>query len=233
LATALDVPPDATIRVQALDELKIPDSISEDVDKAIRRAFEKRPDLLAEVAETRAADARIREARAACSPNLTLRISPSAQSLFVRQEGFPWGQTFQLLGGLNFSLNLTVFDGGARRNRLNQAVAEAQAAEARVSVSRDQIANEVWTAYSNFNTALRQRVAAVAFLEAATKSYEAALESYNYGLRNFLDLTASQKTLARARSTDVLARTQILSALADFVFRVADSIQPGARSNRP
>ena len=96
----------------------------------------------------------------------------------------------------------------------------------------DQIANEVWTAYSNFNTALRQRAAAVAFLEAATKSYEASLESYNYGLRNFLDVTAAQKTLAQARSTDVLARTQILSALADLAFRVADSIQPGARSKR-
>src|SRR5262249_18089195 len=62
---------------------------------------------------------------------------------------------------------------------------------------------------------------------------EAALESYNYGLRNFLDVTAAQKTLAQARSTDVLARTQILSALADLAFRVADSVQPGARSNRP
>jgi hypothetical protein len=29
----------------------------------------------------------------------------------------------------------------------------------------------------------------------ATKSYEAALESYNYGLWNFLDVTAAQKTL--------------------------------------
>ncbi len=131
------------------------------------------------------------------------------------------------------NLNWTVFDGGARRKRLSQALAEAREAEERVSLTHDQIADEVWTAYSNFNTALRQRVAAVAFLEAATKSYEAALESYNYGLRNFLDVTAAQKTLARARSTDVLARTQILSTLADLAFRVADSIQPGARSNRP
>ncbi len=44
-------------------------------------------------------------------------------------------------------------------------------------MTHDQIADEVWTAYSNFNTA--RRVAAVAFLEAATLSYEASLESYN------------------------------------------------------
>jgi outer membrane protein TolC len=87
--------------------------------------------------------------------------------------------------------------------------------------------------YSTFNTALRQREAAVAFLEAAIKSYEASFESYNYGLRNFLDVTAAQKTLAQARSTDVLARTHVLSSLADLAFRVADSIQPGGRTNRP
>ena len=112
-------------------------------------------------------------------------------------------------------------------------MAEIHAAEAQLSVTGDQIANEVWRAYSNFNTALRQREAAIAFLEAATKSYEASFESYNYGLRNFLDVTAAQKTLAQARSTDVLARTQVLSSVADLSFRVADSIQPGARTNRP
>src|SRR5262249_3961688 len=133
----------------------------------------------------------------------------------------------------SFSLNWTIFDGGARRNRLAQAQAEAREAEARVGVTHDEIADEVWTAYSHFNTALRQRVAAAAFLEAAAKSYEASLESYNYGLRNLLDVTAAQKTLAQTRSTDVLARTQVLSALADLAFRVADSIQPGARSTRP
>src|SRR5262249_22991517 len=157
----------------------------DDVQQTIHRAFEQRPDLLAEAAEIRAADARVKEARAAFYPNLSLSITPSAQSLLLRQEGFPWVHRSDLLGELGFSLNWSVFDGGARRNRLNQARAEARAAEAQLGVAGDQIANEVWRAYSNFNTALRQREAAIAFLEAATKSYQAAFESYNYGLRNF------------------------------------------------
>jgi outer membrane protein len=40
LATALNVPPNTVIRVQPLDELRIPDSISDDVDQAMHRAFE-------------------------------------------------------------------------------------------------------------------------------------------------------------------------------------------------
>jgi outer membrane protein TolC len=233
LATSLNVPPSTIIRVQPLDELKIPDSINDDVEQAMQRAFEQRPDLLAQVADIGAADARVKEARAAFFPSMSVRVTPSPQSLFLRQEGFPWVHTDVLLGEVSLSLNWSILDGGARRNRLAQAQAEAREAEARVGLAHDQVADEVWTAYSNFNTSLRKRAAAVAFLEAATKSYEAALETYNYGLRNFLDVTAAQKTLAQARSTDVLARTQILSALADLAFRVADSIQPGARGKRP
>ena len=75
------------------------------------------------------------------------------------------------------------------------------------------------------NTAFRQREAAIALLEAASQSYAAALESYNYGVRSLLDVTAAQRTLAQARSTDVLARTQVLSTLADLAFRT------GMRSN--
>ena len=107
------------------------------------------------------------------------------------------------------TLSWTFFDWGARRNNLAQAEADAHAAEAQARLTHDQIADEVWTAYSNLNTALRQRQAAIALLEAANQSYS-ALESYNYGLRSLLDVTAAQRTLAEARSTDILARTQVL-----------------------
>jgi len=114
---------------------------------------------------------------------------------------------------------------------------EANDADAVMFVSgqgtRDRIADEVWAAYSNLNTAFRQREAAAALLTAATESYSAALESYNYGVRNLLDVTNAQKVLAQARSTDILARTQVLAALADLVFRTGDAIQINPRRTRP
>jgi outer membrane protein len=76
---------------------------------------------------------------------------------------------------------------------------------------------------------LRQRQAALALLDAASQSYDAALESYNYGVRNLLDVTAAQRTLAQARSADVLARTQVLASFADLAFRTGDSIQSPKR----
>jgi hypothetical protein len=48
-----------------------------------------------------------------------------------------------------------------------------------------------------------------------------------------LDVTEAQRTLAQARSTDVLARTQVLGALADLSFQTADSIQPASGWRQP
>jgi outer membrane protein len=134
---------------------------------------------------------------------------------------------------LTLSLNWTVFDGGARRNRLAQAEAKSRAAEAQVDAARDQITDQVWTAYSNLKTALRQRQSALALLVAANQSYAAALEAYNSGVRSFLDVTAAQQTLAQARSTDVLARTQVLNVLATLAFQTSDAIELGTRRSRP
>jgi outer membrane protein len=218
LATALGTRPTIVIHVQPISQLTIPESIDQSVDQAIDRAFAQRPDLMERMAEIRRANAGVKEARAAFYPTLNLEVRPSAQSLYALQQTLPWAHTADLEGGLNVNLHWTVFDGGARKNNLARAEANVRAAQAEVSVSRDQIADEVWGAYSNVKTALRQRQAAIALLEAASQSYAAALESYNYGVRSFLDVTAAQRTLAQARSTDVTARTQVLTTLVDLAF---------------
>ena len=228
LATALGTSPTATIHTETLKELPTPDSMVDSVDLAINRAFAQRPDLMRLVSEIKSSNAKVKEARAAFYPSLDVNVNPVAQSLYGLQQTLPWGHTAGLTGGFSLSLNWTVFDGGARKNNVVQAEANVRAAEAQANAARDEIANQVWAAYSNLKTASRQRQAAAALLQAAGQSYDSTLESYNYGLRNFLDVTAAQRTLAQARSTDVLARTQVLTALADLAFRAGDSIQPAA-----
>jgi outer membrane protein len=233
LATALGTTATAMIRVQPLSEVPTPETIGDSVNNAIDRALAERPDLKAELADIREANAQRKEARAAFYPSLSLEASPAVQSLFVQQQNLPWGHTSDLTGGVRLSLNWTVFDGGARRNRLAQSEARIRQSEAQVAKSQDDIEDEVWTAYSNLNTSFRQREAATALLTAASQSYDAALESYNYGVRNLLDVTAAQKVLAQARSSDILARTQVLATLSDLAFSIGDTIQSGARKSGP
>jgi outer membrane protein TolC len=233
LATALGAPAATVIHVEPLSQVPTPESIGETVEEATDRALRQRPDILSELAGVRRAEAERKAARAAYDPTLSIRVSANAQSLYLLQQTLPWGHTADLTGGADLSLNWTVFDGGARRNRVMQAEAEIRRADSQVNAARDSIEDEVWTAYSNLNTAFRQREAATALLESAAQSYAAALESYNYGVRNLLDVTAAQKVLASARSADIVAQTQVLTALADLAFRCGDSIQANARKSKP
>lgn len=225
LATALGTSADTMIRIQPLSEIPAPAAIGDTAEQAIDRALSQRPDLQAQVAGIREANAQRKQARAAYYPDLSLTAVPSAQSLYVLQQTLPWGHTADLTGEVALSLRWNVFDGGARKNRLAEAEAQIRQTEAQVTASRDEIENEVWTAYANLNTAFHQRESAAALLKAASLSYDAALQSYNLGVRNLLDVTAAQKALAQARSIDILARSQVLAAFSDFSFRVGDSIR--------
>src|SRR6202030_1655512 len=121
LATALGTTPPTAMRVQPLRELTNPSTIDDTVNSAIDRALAQRPDLLQRVADVQAAKASVKEARAAYYPSLNFTASPTAQSLYGMQQQLAWGQTAGLAGGVAFKFYWTVFDGGARRNRLAPA----------------------------------------------------------------------------------------------------------------
>ncbi len=229
LATALGASPQSSIPVQPIDEIVIPDAAEVSVDEAMDRALAQRPDLMQRLADIRTANARLKEARAAYYPALHAHVAPDPGAFYGVQQALPWGYTAGLNGQISFSLDWTIFDGGARRHRVAEAGHDVAAAQAQAALSRDEIENGIWTAYSNLKTAFRQRDAAAALLRASDQSYNSALESYHDGVRNLLDVTEAQRTLAQARSADVLARTQVVTALAALAFQTGDTLQPRTR----
>jgi len=130
-------------------------------------------------------------------------------------------------------LRWILFDGARREKQGIVANAQRRAAEGDLHALRDQIDEEVFTSYTNMQTALRQQQAATALLTASVESYEAAREAYGYGLRSELDVIAAQKALAQARSEDVAARSRVLLQTADLAFRTGDLIQVQAQLSRP
>jgi outer membrane protein len=233
LATTLGVAPTVSIRVQPLDELAAPEMHDDSVEPLLARALEQRPDLLQQLAEVRAAEGRVREARAAYYPSVKFGARAYGQPEYGWQQQLPPTQTTRLNGAAAVRIDWTIFDGGARKNNLLKAQASRNEAAAQVEATTDQVADEVWRSYSNVKTALRQRQAATALLEAASQSYNAAVEAYGFGVRSLLDVTAAQRMLAQARSADVAARTTVLDALADLAFRTGDLVRMGGSKVHP
>jgi len=233
LATTLGISPTVRIQVQPLDELPAPELHDDSVEELLNRALEQRPDMLQKIAEADATEGKVREAHAAYYPSVKFETSLYGQPLYGWQDQFPPAQVTGLTGTATIRLDWTIVDGGARRNNLLSAEATRREALARVEVTSDQIADEVWRSYSNVKTSLRRRDAATALLQASRQSYVAAVEAYGFGVRSLLDVTAAQRVLAQARSADVAARTSVLDTLADLAFRTGDLVRMGGSQGRP
>jgi outer membrane protein len=225
LATAIGIAPGTALKVEGIEKLKLPSSIADSVDEEIRRALSQRPDLLQQFTRLRAADAEMKQAKSTYFPSLSFAGDGGLARAYGQQDLLPGSYAEGEVWGAELNLKWTLFDGARREYRIAQAKADKKAAQAQIDTLRDQIANEVWGAYSNMQTALRQQQAAAALLTASEESYEAAHEAYGYGVRNLLDVVSAQKALAQARSEDIAARTQLLLETTDAAFQTGDLIQ--------
>jgi outer membrane protein len=233
LARAITANPVKPLKVEPLDQLRIPEKLDQSVEDAINTAFKDRPDLEADQARVRAAQAEVKHARASYYPSLTFDGSKGWTRAFGQQHHWPgvYAKTFTYDAELG--LKWTVFDGLRRESSISQAKAEEKVAVEEVRDRQDEITNQVWVDYTNAATALEQRQAAAALLTASSESYSAALESYKDGVRNFLDVLAAENALAQARAIDVTARTQVLQTFTDLDFRTGALLANHPRGNHP
>jgi outer membrane protein len=223
LATAIGISPTSKLQVESIQNLIIPQDLTDTVDASIDRALVQRPDLLQRVEELRAAEAEIKSAKSAYLPTLSINGSGGLAHIYTQQDLTPGVYSpNQETWDARLSLTWNLFDGFARENRLARARADQQQAEAVISTTRNQVENQVWSAYSTARTALRQQKAAAALLAAASESYDLALQSYGYGLRSQIDVVSAQRALAVARTADVNARTQLLTGIATLSFETGD-----------
>jgi outer membrane protein TolC len=233
LATVMTASPTKPFKVQELRDLLIPDTLDQTVEDAIENAYQTRPDLLADIARVKAADAEVKYARSAYYPKLDFEGSKGWLRAWGQQEKFggTYGKTYTYDAKL--SLTWTVFDGFRRESRLARAKAERDAAEHEVREREDLIADHVWGDYANAITALHERKAATSLLSASDESYSAAVESYKDGVRNILDVLSAERDLAHARAVDVTARTQVLQSFMNLAFRTGDLLTQHPKGNHP
>jgi len=232
LATILGLPPGTNFQVQDINDLPIPDALTDTADEAIDRGLAQRPDLLEQVAKVRSADAAIKAARSSYFPTLSFSGIGGEQRDYGQRNLFPSAYAERETWNVELNLQWTLFDGLRREHAVAEAKARHAEARAQVDSLRDQISDEVWRSYSDAKTALRQKRAAAALLVSADKSYAAALKSYDLGLRNLLDVVSAQRALAQARSADVYARTQVLTQISNLAFRTGDLVRnPSPRQN--
>src|SRR5258705_3567175 len=236
LAENIGIPPTTPIQVTEFSALPPPVQLQESVEKTIDRALEKRPDLIARVAALRASEAEVSRARAAYWPTLSLvgDVGSILGNARVTADGKStgWFGATQPSYGIGLALEWEIFDGGARRRRVELAESARRAAQDEITATRDRAISHVWKAYTDVKLAFRRLDVTAALVDASQQSYEDSLKSYRVGLGTLTDLLAARRELSRARFVELDTKVQLLESSAALAFSTGETPDTRAAPDR-
>ena len=226
LAESVGVLPTTKIQVTDFSALASASALEESVDKVIDHALEKRPDLIAKVADLRKKEDEVRLARASYYPTLSLVSNLNTIEGRVKITNGPqssgWFGASEPGYGVGLLLEWNIFEGGATGKRVAKAEAERRAAEDELTAARDRVIREVWKAYTDVKLAIRRLDVAAAVVNAAQNSYDALLESYRHGLETLTNLLAARRELSHARFVELDTKLKLYTASAALVFSTGE-----------
>jgi outer membrane protein len=226
LLETIGLRPGAPIDIADISQQPLPPALEESVDEAIDRALAQRPDLIARLADLKAKEAEVREARADYWPRLAARTAVAGNIGQLKGDNSPYQGVHELQYDAGFRLEWALFKGFERRNKVHLAESMQQEAEDELEHAKDKAVREVWKAYDDTKVALAKHEAAAALLAASEKAWGATLESYRNGLATFPDVRESERNLTRARTLDQAARAEVLTRAAAFAFSTGDLARP-------
>ena len=226
LVNKLGIFPTVTFQVAKTPERAIDETLGEPLDELVDRALSQRPDLVAKLANLRASQAKVREARAEYYPKISLDAGAGYSKLDVNAYDSPYVGNSKPNYAAGLSLTWPLFEGFARRDRVRIAEAELKAAASELADTRDNAVQEVMKAYVDLQTALRKQDASEVLLASAQSAFDASLEAYKQGLGTYVDVANAQRNLAAARSTVVAARSEIYTSKTALALSVGDLAKP-------
>lgn len=223
LLSAIGVSPLSHIQIADVSQRPLPSGLDQPVDRVLSDALQRRPDVLAAIAQQKAADAGVRAAKADFLPkffvsasgthasgNVDLSAVPAVgdQAPTVNLSNHHWGATV-IVG-----VTIPLYNGGVRNAALAQARNRADsAAEALDRVKLD-AAQEVVMADSKLHTSLAAVSATRALLDASEVTYDAAFAAFRRGVGSSTDILVAERQLLEARNAAVDAHSAALSAAA-------------------
>ena len=227
LIESIGLLPTVSLKVADLPEKSHLDTQTADsVGELITKALSQRPDLVAKLANVRAKEQEILRTRAEYYPKVTLDAHGSETELDVSIANSDFFGGARPTFGAFLTMNVPIFDGFARRHKLDMAEADLHQAENELAGARDSAARDVWKAYTGYRTALKKQDAAEKLLTASKSAFDAVLESYKQGLSTYTEVVSAERNLSAALATSHDTQAAIYTTQAALALSVGDLARP-------
>ena len=231
LVESLGIVPDPNLHVAEIPDKRFAENPDEPLDELVDRALSQRPDLVAKLANLHALQAEVRGAHAAYYPKISFEGSAGWSKLDLSVYDSPYFGNSKPVYGVGLAIDVPIFDGFLRRNKLRIAESKLQAAQTELSGTHDAAVREVWKAYTDLKTALRKQTSSEKLLAAAQSAFDASIESYRQGLATYVQTASAQRNLTAARSAVVEVRSAIYTGTAALALSVGDLAKPAPSAN--
>ena len=181
-----------------------------DLDQSLNTAFTTRPELFVDQVNIRVAQTGIILARAGLQPTLALNASGNYFPTLSFQD--PRRRT----AAITATLNIPLYDGGATRDRVDEARLRTSNAQTILESDKSSVALDVRQSYLNLLTSARQIDAANSALQQAIAARQLAQIRYEGQVGLYLEVTDAQAALVQAETSQVNAVYDYLVARAQF-----------------
>src|SRR5229473_1704455 len=233
LVESIGLLPTVPLHVADLGQRSTSEQTNGSVDELIERALSQRPDLVAKLANVRAKQDGIRKVRTEYYPKVAIDAHATETELDVSIANSPYFGDRRPTYGVFLTASVPIFDGFARRHKMEMAEAELRGAENELAGARDSAVREVWKAYTDFKTALRKQDSAAKLVTASQNAFDAVLESYKNGLSTYPEIVSAQRNLSSARSVSHDTQAAIFTTATELALSVGDLARPSTRAVRP
>ena len=222
LLQAIGAQPNAPLTVAHADFSKLGGGLLAPMGEFVTATLEKKPDLLAKVAEAQSAAASLKAAKVSSLPKFSLQGGQDYFRFNTSVEGPGFSVNSVGVGVQNYAGSVNVewpaFDGGLTRNKILAARATWKGAAEAVLLARAQSLNDVAKAYTNAKTAIARKQSAEA-LEAASKaSYESLKASFDLGRTSIQDVLTARSSYAQAVAAKAQCDAAIAASLASLTY---------------
>jgi outer membrane protein TolC len=168
-----------------------------DIDEALARAYQRRPEYLAAESRLRSAELELKAAKGEALPSLQI----SGQYGVIGQTPASSEQTYNLSGGVK----IPIFQGG----RVKADVAQAQTALRQIRMQlldlHNRVEQEVRSSMLDVKTSNEQVIVARQSIDLAAEQLKEAQDRYSAGVSGSLDVVQAQEAVTNANETYIQA----------------------------
>ena len=123
---------------------------------------------------------------------------------------------------IGINVSVPIFAGFANVNKISQANYEYKQAKYDLEVTKNDIANEVWSAYQNYKTAVESYRISQQVVKSAEENLKVSFKSYSVGKIDIISLLTANSKLASAKKDKINNFYNVLITKADLYRKIGE-----------